>query len=82
MEKLGGALCVRCKCTELDFLEFNHKNGGGCKEWRESKKGMADRILKGERETNDIEVLCRLCNAHHYLESKNKSASRFRVQWH
>jgi len=81
MDKLGGALCVRCGCNELGFLEFNHKNGGGGKEWRESKKCMADRILSGERNTEDLEILCRLCNALHFLESKNETATRFTVRW-
>jgi hypothetical protein len=81
MDKLGGAICIRCGCDELGFLEFNHKNGGGCKEWRTAKKSMADRILSGERSTEDIEILCRLCNAHHFLESKNVNANRFTVVW-
>ena len=31
---LGGAFCVNCGCDVLEFLEVNHKNGGGCKEYR------------------------------------------------
>lgn len=83
MEQCGGAICVRCGCDELDFLEFNHINGDGCKDWRENNgTPMMDRILTSKRETDDIEILCRLCNAHHHLESKNpEQARRLVVTW-
>lgn len=79
---VGEAKCVRCGCDELDFLEFNHIVGGGCKEWKQDKGvAMMDKVIGG-RSTNDLEILCRLCNAHHYLESKNKEqAKRLKVVW-
>ena len=82
-EKLGGAVCVRCGCDEIDFLEFNHKNGGGCKEYRESKnRPMMDRILTSKRGVDDLEVVCRVCNALDFLERKNtESAKRFKIVW-
>ena len=74
---VGGAKCVRCGCDELDFLEFNHIGGNGCAEWRESNgTAMMDRILTFKRATDDLEVLCRICNALDYLERKNPEAAK------
>lgn len=75
MELVGGAKCVRCGCDYIDFLEFNHINGGGCKEWRKNKKGLVDRLLSGDRDKSGLEVLCRVCNAVDYLERKSPEAS-------
>jgi len=82
MELIGGARCLRCGCTEIEFLEINHKNGGGCQEYRKVRKSLVDQILKGERTTEDLEVLCRVCNALDYLERKNPTlAKHFTVTW-
>ena len=71
-ELLGGCVCVECGCTILEALEINHINGGGAKE--EKQKGgtttHAQRYRELVKEPNLIKnfnVLCRLCNAHHYL---------------
>ena len=79
----GEAKCLRCGCDELDFLEFNHKNGGGCVEHRENKnKPIMDRILTNKRDVNDLEICCRICNAWDYLGRKNpKQSARFNIQW-
>lgn len=34
---VGEVKCNRCGCDEIDFLEFNHIKGNGCKEWRKNK---------------------------------------------
>jgi hypothetical protein len=82
LKMVGDAECVRCGCDELDFLEFNHTEGGGCKDWRKNKGvAMMDRVIGG-RDTEDLEILCRICNALHYLESKNnKQALRYDIYW-
>ena len=78
----GEAKCVRCGCDMLDVLEVNHINGNGSKEARESTANLYDRILKGERATDDLEVLCRVCNALDYVERKCPEAiGRHRVIW-
>jgi len=64
--------CVRCGCDDIRLLEINHKNGGGHKE---SEKGIKSTqyylsICKGIRKTDDLELLCRVCNSWHYLELK------------
>lgn len=73
---VGEPKCNQCGCDELSFLEFNHIGGNGCVEWRENKgKPMMDRVIKG-RETDDLEILCRVCNALDYLSRKNKEQSQ------
>ena len=88
MEILGGARCSCCGCDELDYLEFNHIDGGGCRESRESTmkrgycSGVVDRLLSGERSPEGLNVLCRLCNALDYLARKNPTKiGCFIVRW-
>lgn len=80
---VGNATCIRCGCDEIDFLEFNHKNGDGCKDWRDANGiPMMDRILTGNRNTDDLEILCRVCNALDHLERKNgSSAKKYRIYY-
>jgi len=61
--------CVRCGCEDIRLLEINHKNGGGKREIRNSIKFYGD-IINGIRKTDDLEILCRVCNHWHYLELK------------
>ena len=64
--------CIRCGCNDTRLLEINHKNGGGGKELEKGK--MASKFWRdiriGIRKTDDLELLCRVCNSLHYLESK------------
>jgi hypothetical protein len=64
----GAIACVRCGCDRPELLEINHKNGGGRKDL--VGKWFYRAIVKLERDTGDLELLCRPCNAIHYLESK------------
>ena len=64
--------CVRCGCDDERFLEVNHKNGGGNKERQKGKRAQQfywDIYMK-RRKTDDLELLCRVCNSRHYLELK------------
>ena len=83
MELIGGAKCSRCGCDVIEFLEFNHIDGGGCKEIKKGKHVyMADRLLSGKRSPNGLDILCRICNALDFLERKNKEQSkRFKIRW-
>jgi len=68
----GYPKCVRCGCEDTRLLEINHKYGGGNKELdngRKSRKFYND-IIKFRRETDDLEILCKVCNARHCLELK------------
>lgn len=78
---IGGAVCSVCGCDEIAFLEFNHKNGGGCKEHRSNRcKPMMDRILTQKRKTEDLDCKCRVCNALDYLSKKNPEvAHKYKV---
>lgn len=83
-DKVGGATCRNCGCTELHALEFNHKNGNGSKEHRENGRvAMVDRVLTGKRDTDDLEVLCRICNALDHIERKLPHVKgKFKVTWY
>ena len=61
--------CVSCGCDDLRLLEINHKNGGGRKDMRNHNKFYRD-IRNGKRKIDDLEILCKVCNSHHYLELK------------
>jgi hypothetical protein len=76
----GPPRCARCGCDDLRFLEANHKNGGGGDERYIKAPGgarlprgydMQNAILNGTRRVDDLEVLCRPCNAIHWLELKH-----------
>jgi hypothetical protein len=75
-------VCENCGCDDLRLLEINHKHGGGTKE---SQKGKNSNrfyldIYKGRRKTDDLNLLCKVCNALHYLELKNGKLP-FVIQW-
>jgi len=81
-ELLGGAVCVRCGCDVIEFLELNHINGGGCKEHREVGNSILGMIINGQRGPEGYEVLCRVCNALDYLARKNpEKACGFSVHY-
>jgi hypothetical protein len=56
----------------MRLLEINHKNGGGGKEMSNGHNSMSfyRDIIALRRQVSDLEILCRVCNAKHYLESK------------
>ena len=65
--------CVRCGCNDLRLLEVNHKNGDGRKNDYDiygNGHGLYQDIVKDRRKVEDLELLCRPCNAIHYLELK------------
>lgn len=64
------AKCVRCGCDDWRLLEVNHKNGGGRKELGIHSHAFQWAVVMGRRKTDDLEILCRPCNAIHYLERK------------
>jgi hypothetical protein len=70
MEQLGGKRCANCGCDEFPLLEINHINGGG----RLAAKSRSNRqlyrdIVSGRVALNDYNVLCRICNALHYVQN-------------
>ncbi len=78
--KVSGSItpcCVRCGCDDVRLLEINHKNGGGGKE---RLNGLTRAVATGARQTDDLELLCRPCNAIHALELRFGPLP-FRVVW-
>ncbi|MDD4877201.1 MAG: hypothetical protein PHQ86_08775 [Dehalococcoidales bacterium] len=67
----GIVKCVQCGCDDVRLLEINHKNGGGNKEMIGKRSHFIKSILDGKRQIDDLEILCRVCNARHYLETKH-----------
>jgi hypothetical protein len=66
----GKMCCARCGCDVVSMLEINHKNGGGYRE-RMAVGGRTPflrRIARGERSADDLELLCRVCNATDHVE--------------
>jgi len=66
---LGGRRCAGCGCDEFSLLEINHIKGGG----RAASKITQNRqlyrdIVRGKVELSDYNVLCRICNALHYVQ--------------
>lgn len=76
----GSVSCVRCGCDRPDLIEINHKNGGGGKELRGLGNKWHRQIAKLERPVDDLELLCKPCNAVHALELKHGPLP-FRVVW-
>jgi len=68
MERIGGKRCSNCGCDELPILEINHINGGGraASKVRQNRQLYRD-IVKGLVDTSEYNVLCRVCNALHYV---------------
>src|SRR3990167_1494667 len=64
--------CVRCGCDDSRLLEINHKNGEGKKDFGDGRymREFYRKIIRLERRVEDLEILCRVCNARHYLELK------------
>ena len=78
----GGTIaCVRCRCDRPELIEINHKTGGGGKEARLKKSAQFYReIVQLRRQTDDLELLCKPCNAVHALELQYGPLP-FKVGW-
>ena len=61
-----------CGCDEIEFLEINHLNGYGSQEYKTVGGGSAfyRKIVRGERTTADLNILCKVCNAAYFLSKK------------
>lgn len=76
----GTLACNNCGCDKEELLEINHKNGGGGKEFKASGNKFYRDIAKMVRGVDDLELLCRPCNALQYLETKYGPLP-FRITW-
>jgi hypothetical protein len=66
----GNVVCVNCGCDRPELLEVNHINGGGGKEIRASAGKFYQQIVKLQRPVDDLNLLCKVCNALHAIELK------------
>ena len=59
----------------VSILEINHRDGGGYKEYGPRKQNPSTKfyreVVKGSRKTDDLNILCRVCNALHFVETKH-----------
>lgn len=81
---LLGKKCVYCGCDVVEALEINHRSGGGHQEFKKinrSKKGWYLDILSGRRTIEDLELTCRICNAHHYLTQIKDIKDDWTITW-
>lgn len=62
-------ICVNCGCDFLPILEINHNDGGGYNEQKTMPSSPFYRaIVKGIRTVDDLNILCKPCNALHYVK--------------
>lgn len=76
----GVVECIRCHCDRPELLEINHKNGGGQRDLRGRSQQFYRDIALLKRPIDDLELLCKPCNAVHALELQH-GALPFKVQW-
>lgn len=76
----GIIACVRCSCDRPELIEINHKYGGGGKELRGLGHKWHRMIARLERSVDDLELLCKPCNAVHALELKHGPLP-YRIIW-
>ena len=64
----GVLACSRCGCEKIEALQINHINCDGYLE--KGRRGFVGKILSGQRKTDDLNILCVVCNIAHYAEDK------------
>lgn len=68
MDKLGGPTCCNCGCDAAGLLEINHVKGGGRKASKSQQNRQLYRAIANDKVVlSDYNVLCRVCNALHYV---------------
>lgn len=75
ISKSGHPKCRYCGCDFPRALEINHKNPNAKKLEKISGKPVSGysfykSIVTGERNTEDLEVACGVCNKNHYFQRK------------
>lgn len=60
--------CVRCGCSFIPILEIHHVNGNGKEE---RGRVFLYSIVSGKRKTDDLRVLCKVCNTTDFAEKKS-----------
>ena len=69
MERLGGKTCSNCGCDNFSVLEINHIHGGGRQALKTTQNRQLYRAIMNDKvDLNEYNVLCRVCNALHYVQ--------------
>lgn len=79
---LGGPVCMGCGCTDLRIIEINHVFGDGTKE-RKTKRNSIEiyrDIYLGRTPKENYNVLCKVCNAVHYIKLKF-NINNYNIKW-
>ena len=80
LQKINPELkCENCGCDVISILEINHIFGGGVKELSKDYSAFRTAIMKGTRQTDDLELTCRVCNNLRYV--KSKGINNHKVIW-
>lgn len=68
----GKIECSNCGCKDIRILQINHINGGGSKEYAKFKqpKRFYKAIIRNERNIDDLNILCWVCNQAYYVKKK------------
>jgi len=72
--------CVRCGCDDVRLLEVNHKVPCGKGNRRAGQNLLCD-VVSGKLPVDNLEILCRPCNAIHWLEYKLGELLPIKVIW-
>jgi len=75
--RLLGGKCVKCGSNDIRVLQINHLNGGGKTEYSarygKDPETFYRNIMRKERSTSDLNVLCANCNwAYRYEQNREK----------
>lgn len=63
-----------CGCSEIDLLEIDHLDENGNEERKKlSGQAFCRAIRDGERRTDDLTILCKVCNYIKFCNSKAKT---------
>lgn len=68
----GRIECSNCGQKDIRILQINHINGGGRIDTRKfnGNGSFYYAIINGKRKTNDLNILCAVCNQAHFIEHK------------
>jgi hypothetical protein len=86
IQKIAGTdhpTCRNCGCDDIRVLEINHINGGGTQETKHLGAGVNfyRLIVNGKRSVNDLNILCKICNALDFIQRTYSVGSRYSIRW-
>ena len=79
MDLLGGKVCVHCGFDDVRILQFDHKNGFGCKDLKKhgDTRALVRFYLKNPLlAKSELQVLCPNCNWIKAVENKELQSGK------